>query len=185
MSATLVRGGKEQRVWVDIPVVEPACSKCKQAVNTQGNQLSLEAEPDYKTGTLLGGIRCSRCGTVLNVSTYYFHDNFQPATYLALCILTDENPQEVLSRGFLPGKELREGVFIAEGARIGRNVKFVPPVLINKGSVLADGCEIGPMAYLEDAKIEKNGVKLEYCDLRRSILNQDMSHGIVHDSYVG
>ncbi|MBM3236715.1 hypothetical protein FJZ31_10520 [Candidatus Poribacteria bacterium] len=184
-SATLVRGGKGHRVWIGVPIVDAVCPENRHSVNAPGNQFILEGEPDFDAKTLPGAIKCP-CDLVFNRSKCYFHEDFDlvPVLFLSLCILTDENPHKVKDKGFLPYQIPQEGVLIAKGAKIGRNVKFIPPVLINKDSVIADKCEIGPFVYLEDAKIEKR-IKLVYCDVRRATLNRDAAYAMVHDSYIG
>jgi len=178
--------GKKSQIWVGVPVVESHCPRCRRPVNADQNAFVLK-KPNVGPNMMIGALRCAQCNTEFNEAHCYFHDNFAlaPFTFLALCVLTDENPIEIIQqRGFAPAKMVDEGVVVADGAKIGRNVKFVPPVLINRDCIVTDGCSIGPFVYLEETQIEKR-VSVEYSDIRRSTMNRDASHVVAHDSYVG
>lgn len=178
--------GKEFQIWVGVPIVEPHCPRCTRPVNAGQNAFVLK-NANAGQNMMIGAIRCSQCRTEFNEARCYFHDNFAlaPFTFLALCVLSDENPLEVIQkRGFVPARMAQEGVIIADGATVGRNVSFLPPVLINRDSIVTDGCRIGPFVYLEKARLEKR-VNVEYSDIRRSTLNRDASYVVAHDSYVG
>jgi predicted metal-binding protein len=184
----VIQGEDKGHFYIHVPVVEGICPNCKQiAVNDPSNQFQMIGEPNLETQTLIGYTQCNHCGNKFNETVCYFHNNQQlaPITYLATCILTDENPFLVIKRGFIPGRALGQGVYIGEGAQIGEGVRLEPPVLINKGSKIADNCSIGPFVYLEDAKIEQQGVRVDRSDVRRSVLNRSARTSTIYDSYIG
>ena len=177
--------GRDRKICICIPVVDATCPNCSQPINGGNNELILKNQPDIDLGTFEGAYKCSVCKTIFNETTCYLHYDFQNATliYLICCILSDENPIKTISKGFIPGEVLENGIWFAKGAQIGKNVVFIPPVVINKKSVISDGCEIGPGVYIEDGIIGGKA-KLRYCDVRKSTLNRDSVLATFHNSVI-
>lgn len=80
-----------------------------------------------------------------------------------VCVHTDILDKKVDIK--IQGKEVRQGVWVGEGAVISREASIKPPVFIGKNTIIREGCQIGGYTIIGD-----NNHLFEGSSAKRSIL---------------
>ena len=83
----------------------------------------------------------------------------------------------------IPGKEIKNGIWIGNNVKIGKNVKLKGPILIGDNTVIKDNVSIGPRAILGLNNIIKNNSKvIKSITYNNVIINKNCR---IYDSIIG